>query len=166
MPKQQQSSVLVDTSYLINLYNSEAHRHKEARVYFKEFLDRGVTMYLSTIVVSEYQQKQPVTQMVNSKNYIVLPYNYLDALKTAEMSYNLGNTDRVGGEDKASCKDDIKLIGQAVEADVTWIITDDEKTLFKYVEQLHSAGIITVKPLALSSGVDKSIFNNGQAQLI
>jgi predicted nucleic acid-binding protein len=165
MPKQQ-FSVLVDTSFLINLYNSKAHRHKEAKAYFKEFLDRGVTMYLSTIVVSEYQQKQPVTQMVNSKNYITLPYNYLDALKTAEMSYNLGNTDRVDGEDKASCKDDVKLIGQAAEADITWIITDDEKTLYKYTKQLHDAGIITVKPIALSAGVEKSIYNNGQAALL
>lgn len=100
-----------------------------------------------------------------SGNYMTLPYNFDDAIKTAEVAFNLGGFDR-RGENRSNCKDDIKLIGQAEANSIGLIITDDSSTLFRFCDKLHKAGIVKVKPIKLDDGYDSALFNNGQATLI
>lgn len=158
-------SVLIDTSFLITLADDSRSNHEVAKKYYKEFIKREITMYLSTIVISEFQQMQPVTDLVVSGNYMPLAFNFDDAIKTAEVAFNLGGTDR-RGENRSNCKDDIKLIGQAEANSISLVITDDSGTLFRFCDKLHKAGIIKVKPIKLDDGYDSALFNNGQASLI
>lgn len=52
-------SVLIDTSFLITLADDTRPNHEVAKKYYKDFIRRGITMRLSTIVISEFQQVQP-----------------------------------------------------------------------------------------------------------
>lgn len=159
-------SVLVDTSFLINLAKSDASYHQVAEQYYKEFINKGFSLMLSVIVIAEYQQGQAVTDLVASGNYRIVPYNYDDAIKTAEIAFNLSDTGRAEDESKANCKDDIKLIAQAETSEITYLITADKKTLYKYCEKLNKADLIKVKAIVLADGFDSTIFNNGQSSLI
>lgn len=121
-------------------------------------------MMLSTIVISEYQQMQTVTDLMISGNYIPVPFNFDDAIKTAEMAFNVSSEMRASGE-RANVKDDLKIIDQAEANGITFLITDDEGTMYKYCKKLYDAGIVKIRPVKLSDGFDASIFNNGQTDL-
>ena len=54
------NSALLDTSFLISLSDPARKHHEAARLYFRGCIDRRVPMYLSSIVVSEYQVKQAI----------------------------------------------------------------------------------------------------------
>lgn len=165
MPNNKRLSVLVDTSYLITVFNKDRPNHAVALKYHKYFIKNSVRMYLSSIVVSEFQQMQSVVDLINTGNYVQLPYNYEDAVKTADISYNLGGTDR-RGDSNPKYKDDLKLMGQAEFNEIDFIITEDESTLARYCEKLSKAGMFKPKIIIVSKGFDTSLFNNGQSTLI
>lgn len=158
-------SVLVDTSFLITLYSVDRPNHAVALRYFKYFLKNSIKLYLSTIVISEFQQMQPIVDLVNSGNYIILPYNYNDAIKTAEIAFNLGGVVRRDASNP-KYKDDLKIMGQAEENQVICIITEDKSTLAKYSEKLAKASMFKPKIIIVKDGFDTSLFNNGQSTLI
>jgi hypothetical protein len=162
--KKTTKSVLCDTSFLISLYDDSRPNHEVAKKYHKHFIRNGVIMYLSVIVISEFHQVQPITDLIASGNYIVLPFNYDDALKTADTAFSLGGLDR-RGESNAKFKDDLKLIGQAKNKDVDFVITEDARTLYRYCERLNKAKMLDTKPIALKDGFDASHFNGGQSTL-
>ncbi len=47
------TGVLLDTSFIIRLLKEDDPLHPNAKAWFKELLDRGVPMYLSTVAVAE-----------------------------------------------------------------------------------------------------------------
>lgn len=165
MPDNRSLTVLVDTSFLITVYDKDRANHALALKYYKYFIKNSIKMYLSSIVVSEFQQMQSIVDLINTGNYILLPYNYDDAIKTAEVSYNLGGTDR-RGDSNPKYKDDLKLMGQAESNSTDFIITEDESTLARYCEKLSKAGIFKPKIIIVKNGFDTSAFNNGQSSLI
>jgi hypothetical protein len=57
------NSVLLDTSFLICLSSPCRPHHSLATEYFRRFIGAGVTMHLSTIVISEYEVRQRVTDL-------------------------------------------------------------------------------------------------------
>lgn len=57
------SVFLVDTSFLISLADPGRPNHEVAKRYLREALHRGVPLYLSAIVASEFQVGQPVTDL-------------------------------------------------------------------------------------------------------
>jgi len=124
-------------------------------------------MYLSTIVVSEFQQMQTVADIIASGNYILLPYNYEDAIKTAEISFNLGGASRKDPSSiRAQFKDDLKLMGQAESNNIDFIITEDESTLGRYCKKLKLAQLFNSEIITLKDGFDRSFFNSGQSSLL
>lgn len=156
-------SVLVDTSFLITLYDKSRPNHSVAMKYFKYFLNNSIDLFLSTIVISEYQQIQPVVEIINSGNFIILPFNYEDAISTAEIAYNVTGEKRGS---RAEFKDDLKLMGQSEFNNITFIITEDETTLAKYSKRLSDAKMFKPKIIVLDKGFDSSLFNDGQTSLI
>jgi len=122
-------------------------------------------MYLSTIVISEFQQKQPITDLINSGKYIPLPYNYDHAIKTSEIAFNLGGMDRRGAS-SPKYKDDLKLMGQAASENIDYIITEDKSTLARYCSKLSKANLFKPKVIIIENGFDISIFNDGQTMLL
>lgn len=163
MNKDEKMSVLVDTSFLITLYDKTRPNNTVAVKFFKYFLSKSIDIRLSTIVISEFQQMQPVVEIINSGNYMLLPFNYEDSIKSAEIAYNIRGEKRGSN---AEFKDDVKLMGQAESNNITFIITEDETTLAKYCKRLLDAKMFRPKIILLSNGFETSYFNNGQASLI
>ena len=159
-------SVLVDTSFLITLYDDNKPRHEVAKKYFRYFLKNKIKIYLSVVVIAEFHQKQPIADVIASNNYMILPYNYQEGLSTAECAYNLGGVIRTRGDSRAKCYDDLKLIAQAKENKIDFIITRDQKTLARYVQRLNDARILSVQCILLQDDFNTAWFNDNQTSIL
>lgn len=165
MPEKRQMSVLVDTGFVISVYDDSRPKHVVAKKYYKYFLDNSVKMYLSTIVISEYQQKQSIVDLMNTGHFIPLAFNYDDALKAADFAYNLGDVNR-NGDPQAKYKDDLKIMGQASAQKIDYVITEDEKTLANYCKRLSNARMFEPHIIVVGDKFDITHFNGGQVCLI
>lgn len=152
------SALLLDTSFLISLADPSRSHHSVAQQYFREALRRDVPLYLSAIVASEFQVKQAVTDLP-LRNFEVLPFNIDHAMTAGLLMREL---QRDVGDDRAAVKDDVKLIAQAICESLTHILTEDARTLAKYVNRLNLAGQCSLGAIVLSDGFDAAWFNNGQ----
>lgn len=57
------NSVLLNTSFLISFSDPMRPHHSAANMYYLECVRRQIPMYLSTIVVSEFQVKQAINDL-------------------------------------------------------------------------------------------------------
>jgi hypothetical protein len=157
---------VLDTGFLISLVDRNRKCHQAARSYYKFFLEHNVVMLLPTVVVSEFSIVQPVTDLP-LRNFRVLPFNFLDAVKCAELNAHhyrqqLGNTGQ-----RDSVKDDFKIIAQAVVQQARLLVTEDETTLCKYCERLTTDQKIEFRVVKLSGGFDEAQVNeDGQRPLL
>lgn len=155
-------SVLLDTSFLISLSDPNRRHHEAAKAYYREFIQRGTVMFLSTIVVSEFHVKQPVTDL-ELRNFMVLPFNIEHGMACGVMMQGF---ERDSGDDRVRVKDDIKLIAQCVCEGITHLITEDQSTLVKYLVRAKQFARCTTSTITLAGGFDISLFENGQARLV
>lgn len=156
------SSILVDTSFLITLADPTRRHHETAKTYLRESLKANVPLYLSAIVASEFQVKQAVNDLP-LRNFIILPFN-IDHAMTAGLL--MRSVSRDVGDERNSVKDDVKLIAQAVCESITHVLTEDERTLAKYIKRLADAGECTLRAILLVNGFDSAWFNGGQAPIL
>lgn len=155
------SAFLVDISFLISLAGPQRPNHATAMAYFREALRQGVPMYLSAIAASEFQVKQAVTDLP-LRNFEVLPFNIDHAMQAGLLMRRM---QRDAGDDRAVVKDDIKLIAQAICESITHLLTEDARTLAKYLDRLRDTGECVVRPILLKDGFDSAWFSNGQRGL-
>lgn len=163
--KGRRPSVLVDTSFLISLFDPERPHHSIAKKYYKYFIRNSIDMHLSVIVIAEFNQVQPIADVMSSGNFIPLPFNFEDSLKTSDVAYQLGGVERKRDGSNPKYKDDLKLLAQASCNNIDFIITEDESTLARYCERLSKGGIISLSSIVLAKGFDVSSFNGGQSSL-
>lgn len=155
------TSILLDTSFLISLADTGRPNHTVAQRYLTESLARGVPLYLSTIVASEFQVKQAVNDLP-LRNFIVLPFNIDHAMRTGILMRSFSRDD---GDDRTAVKDDVKLIAQADCESISHVLTEDQNTLAKYLDRLRQAGVCNVRPIVLAHGFDAAWLNGGQAEI-
>lgn len=155
------SAILVDTSFLISLADPNRKHHQVAVQYFREALRRSVPLYLSVIAASEFQVKQAVTDLP-IRNFEVLPFNHDHAIRAGLLMREL---QREADDNRAAVKDDVKLIAQAICESITHILTEDARTLVKYVRRFNMSGLCSLQPILLAEGFDNAWFNNGQRGL-
>ncbi len=153
------SAFLLDTSYLITLMVSSRPNHETANRYFLEILQKSMPLYVSTIALAEFQQKQTINDLP-LRNLIVLPFNVDHAMKTGEL---LAKLTRDAGDQRARFSDDVKMLAQASCESIPHVITEDESTLKKYAKRFSDAGLGRVQPIVLSAGFDAAWLNGGQA---
>lgn len=157
---------VLDTGFLISLVDRNRLCHQTARSYYRYFLEHGVIMLLPTVVASEFSIVQRVTDLP-LRNFRVLPFNFLDALKCAELNahyyrQHLGN---IGQRD--SVKDDFKIIAQAVVQQARLLVTEDETTICKYCDRLKVDMKIQFRVVKLPGGFDEAQVNeDGQRPLL
>ena len=156
------NSLLVDTGFLISLADPTKLHHTAAVTYFKEALANAVPIYLSSIVASEFQVKQPVSDL-GLRNFIVLPFNIDHALRCGDLMKHMK---RDAGDDRVAVKDDVKIIAQCWCDEISHLIILNEQTLVKYLARFNELKLVSTKAILLSNGFDASWFHNGQAQLI
>ena len=128
------NSLLVDTSFLITLSAATRERHGVAVDYFKACIDRRVPMFLSSIVVSEYQVRHAINDLP-LRNFIVLPFNIDHAMACGLLVRSLPR-DTV--DDRVRVKDDFKLIAQCQCEGISHVLTEDASTLTKYLDRLRA----------------------------
>ncbi|SDC19461.1 hypothetical protein SAMN05216345_101878 [Cupriavidus sp. YR651] len=138
--------VLLDTSFLICLSTPSRTNHQTAKTYYQNFIARGVTMFLSTIVISEFEVRQRVTDL-DLHNFIVKPFNYDDAC-TAGRLFERGFAAKAPGDDRVAVKDDIKLLAQCMTGGIEHFITDDGPCT-RRVAALRSTGTVASLPHAI-----------------
>lgn len=136
-------SVLLDTSFLISFVNKTRDNHDVTLQYYRYMIEQGITMYLSSIVISEFSIKQDITDLPLPR-FITLPFNVGDGIEAGKIHNLLGKPVRDEGRDVA--KDDLKIMAQAVRAGILFILTDDVKTFYKDCERLkaHGKNIIAI----------------------
>lgn len=115
-------------------------------------------MFLSTVVASEFQVKQPYTSLP-LRNLIVLPFNIDHAERCGDL---IAQHPRDQGDDRVRVKDDFKLIAQCDFEEISHILTEDRNTLVKYMERVQAAPFPPLKALLLKDGFDVAWVNGGQ----
>jgi hypothetical protein len=98
------AGVVLDTSFLITLAGPERSHHETARRYWRAFTERALPIFLPTIVVSEFCVRQQIPPDI-LRACIVLPFNWDDALKAAELDFSKVERE---GESRDALKDDVK----------------------------------------------------------
>lgn len=156
------NSALLDTSFLISLSDPARKHHDAAQQYFKACIDRRVPMFLSSIVISEYQVRQAINDL-HLRNFIVLPFNIDHAMSCGLLVRDLP---RDGGDDRVRVKDDFKLIAQCQCESVSHVLTEDANTLVKYLGRLREDGRLETRSVLLRDGFDAAWFENGQVRLV
>ena len=164
-------SILVDTGYLINLSDYKNRDNGQVALSYQEyFINNQFNLLLSSIVVAEFHQRQDIKDILKLKVFKALPYNINDAVATASIleQYPRGkaNNIRSSATSRAEFKDDYKIIGQAENNKVDFIITNDVSTMARYATNLNELGIISTKVIKLKDGFRESYFNNGQEALM
>lgn len=157
------SAWLFDTSALITLADPTRPHHDAAEAYFREALHQGATLMLSAIAASEFQVRQAVTDLP-LRNFLVLPFNLDHAMQAGLLMRQLHQRDP--GDDRGAVKDDLKLIAQAICESITHVLTEDARTLVKYLNRLRDQGQCHVQAVLLKDGFDRAWFQDGQRDLL
>jgi hypothetical protein len=148
------ASALLDTSFLITLFNETRAHHATAVQYYRHLLQHNMPMHFSAIVAAEFGIKQPITDLPLG-NFRILNFNVPHGQKSAALWSALGQRDE--GDSRAVIRDDVKLIAQASHEGIGFLLTDDASTLHKYCERLRAAGVIQTRALALKDGFNANL---------
>lgn len=150
--------VLLDTAYLITLSDPSRPNHNTAKDYYRIFIQKTVVMYLSTIVASEFQVRQELSDL-QLQNFLTLPFNIDHTAPTALLTAaNLAK--RPDDYDRCGVKDDFKLLAQCQIEGITHFITDDAKCV-KIIKRIRSEGGWATLPIPIYVGdpFDPAFFN-------
>jgi hypothetical protein len=159
------NGVLLDTSFLITLSDPKRASHTIAKQYFVRMIERGVIMYLSTIVVSEYEVKQQVDDL-GLHNFMIVPFN-IDHAKAAASLTLAAVASRPEGYPRNTVKDDVKLLAQCEISGISHFLTDDSNCV-THIETLRKSHSARALPFGIfcGDGFDESWFNpSNQATL-
>lgn len=156
------NSVLLDTSFLITLSDPARPHHAAALAYYRECTQRQVPMYLSTIVISEFQVKQAINDLP-LRNFVVLPFNVDHAMRCGLIIRNMA---RDPEDDRVRVKDDFKLLAQCDCESISHLISEDASTLAQYLNRAQTSGLASTKTILLKDGFDAAWFENGQTRLV
>lgn len=131
------NSVLLDNSFCIRLLKSDDEYHQNAKEYFEYFLENGVEMYLSTIVVSEYAVGDDPDNLLSLNAFRLLEFDYADAKTAGSFFLKLkGDETLRESEQRKVIINDIKLFSQIHNRKIDAYITKDRKSLVKMIEPL------------------------------
>ncbi|WP_260393809.1 hypothetical protein [Riemerella anatipestifer] len=82
-------SVLLDNSFVTRLLKKDDEFHQNTVEYFEYFLHKNITMYLSTIVISEYAVADNPDNLLSLKTFQILEFDYKDAKTSGYFFKNL-----------------------------------------------------------------------------
>ena len=163
MPKKSKQAVFIDTSFLITIFDSSRKNHENAKRYYQYFIDNSIDMYLSTIVISEYQQKGDVQDILKTNCFIPCNFNVGDGIVAGDFAGFLSG-DREKNTREAT-KDDMKILAQCANNEIDYIATEDKATLAKYCRKLNEGGKLNTQAITADS-FDLSAFRSGQTSLL
>ncbi len=155
-------SILLDTSFLISLVDNTRSYHQHALDFYTYFLNEKYSMYLSTIVISEFSLKQPITDLP-LQNFKIMPFNYPESISIREMFEDYFSV-RDSEEQRVSVKDDFKISSQTEKNSLRYFITEDQKLYIRLMKMKENR-IIQFTPILLQDGYTKAFNINIELSL-
>ena len=126
---------LLDTSFFLRFLNEKDPLFEKADNYYKYFLEKEFSLYISTISIAEYCVGGTVDQLP-LKNLLVLPFNINHAQKASEFARILFETRKSGQlivTERPIIINDAKLFGQTdSETNISFFVTSDARSLNIY----------------------------------
>ena len=143
----------LDTSFLISFADPNRPNHDTAVEYFRYCVAEHIPMWLSTVAVGEFGVKQSVYDLP-LRNFRIQPYNLPHAIRAAELFRQLKDDVRSKEDRRPIIINDLKIIAQAAEEKIPFILTEDENTLVHMAASLRAKGAVAVGTLLLKEGFD------------
>ena len=142
-------SVLLDTSFCIRLLKSNDPLHKNAKEYFKYFLEQKIEIFLSSIVIAEYSVKDDANNL--PLEFVkIIPFDFFDGKTAGEFhSILIDNKDQVTHIERNVIKDDCKLIAQIFNRKIGAYITKDKKSFTQIIQPITTAKEFAIELLDL-----------------
>lgn len=155
---------MLDSSFLISLSDDSREDHHTAKQYFYAFIERGVMMHLSTIVICEYEVRQRIADL-GLHNFLIKPFNFDDAAAGA-LAFSRMHENRAGDDERTAVSADAKIIGQCITAGIHYFITGDEKCCRRIESLIRQGGRVPFPaPISIKRSFDTSWFNRGQHEI-
>lgn len=130
-------SILLDSSFCIRLLKTDAEYHQNAVDYFEYFLENGIEIYLSTIVVSEYAVGDNPDNLLSLNAFRLLEFDYNDAKISGSFFAELkDNTELREIEQRKVIINDLKLFAQIHSRKIDAYISKDRKSINKMIVPL------------------------------
>lgn len=128
-------AVLLDTSFFIRFLNDSDPLFKNADGYFRYFLQKEITMMISTISIPEYCVGGDVHELP-LRNLQIVPFNLDHSKRAGELAKIVFNAKRYGKIDIANrniIPNDTKLFAQAdCEKAIEFYLSSDSNSLKIY----------------------------------
>ncbi|MFD2550542.1 hypothetical protein ACFSQP_01815 [Bizionia sediminis] len=104
------------------------------------FLENGIEMYLSTIVVSEYAAGDNPDNLISLNSFRLLEFDYADAKFAGQFLATLRSLGKFCDfGDRKVVINDIKLFSQIRNRNIDAFVTKDRKSLTKMIEPLSDS---------------------------
>ena len=144
--------VSLDTSFLISFADPDRANHQVAVEYFRHCVAQQIPMWLSVVAAGEFEVGQPVNDLP-LHSFRIQPYNLPHAIRAAALNRVLKSQNVSSPEDsRPVIINDLKILAQAQEDQISVILTEDENTLSRIARRLRQQGDFSVRTLLLSEG--------------
>lgn len=143
--------IMLDTSFLIAYADPDREFHSVAKQYFREAIRLQLPMLLSTLVVAEFERRQQLSTL-GLGNFRIMPFNFDDGQEAARLAELLFPKD--AGNDRVCLATDVKIVAQAKRSGAAVILTEDFRSMAKYVDGLRGLGQLDCYPLLTKDGFD------------
>ncbi len=122
-------SVLLDTSFFLRFLNTNDPLFKNADGYFRYFLEKEITMMISTISIAEYCVGGDVSELP-LRNLQIIPFNLNHAKRTGEFAkIAFQNRKTLDLNNRNIIPNDTKLFAQAdVEKSIELYLSSDAES--------------------------------------
>lgn len=123
-------SVLLDTSFFLRFLDESSRLFKNADGYFRYFLEKEITMLISTISIAEYCVGGNVNELP-LRNLQILPFNLDHAKRTGGFAKKVfQNKGKLKLNERNIIPNDTKLFAQAdCEKSVEFYLSSDTESL-------------------------------------
>jgi hypothetical protein len=128
-------AVLLDTSFFIRFLNESDPLFKNADGYFRYFLQKEITMMISTISIAEYCVGGDVHELP-LRNLRIVPFNLGHSKRAGEfakIAFNAKRNDKIDVANRNIIPNDTKLFAQAdCEKAIEFYLSSDSESLKIY----------------------------------
>ncbi|MEA3451787.1 MAG: hypothetical protein U9Q83_07770 [Bacteroidota bacterium] len=146
-------SVLLDTSFFIRLLNDEDKLHKNAKDYFRYFIENDIILKISTISIAEYCVVGKLSELP-LRNIQIVPFNLEHAKKTGEFANIIFTANKIAKEKlhpRPIIPNDSKLFAQAdLDKDIQYFVTSDKRSTDKTIKALTKEVVPNFKILDIN----------------
>lgn len=143
----------LDTSFLISFADPTRPHHAAAVEYFRYSVAERIPMWISTVAAGEFAVKQPFDDLP-LRNFRIQPYNLPHAVRAAALFNHTKGISKGAEDQRPIIINDLKIIAQAAEEKIPFILTEDENTLVRLAAALRASGHLAVGTLLLKEGFD------------